>query len=120
MPFYMFTASYTLDSLKAMVDNPQDREAAARTLIEGIGGKLHGFFFTFGQSDVVAIIEMKDDIAMAAAALAVGASGTAAHGATTKLLTAAEAMTAMAGAKKGRSKYKGPSARRSPAARKRR
>jgi uncharacterized protein with GYD domain len=119
MAFYMFTGSYSVDSIRAMVANPQDREAAARALIEGMGGKLHGFYIAFGQSDVVAIIEMKDDVAMAACALAVGAGGALAHGATTKLLTSAEAMKAMAGAKKGSSKYKAPSARRRASARKR-
>ena len=48
MPFYMFQARYTADAIKAMVDNPQDREAAARPLIEAIGGKLHNLFFCFG------------------------------------------------------------------------
>ena len=32
MPFYMFQARYTAAAIKAMVDNPQDREAAARPL----------------------------------------------------------------------------------------
>ena len=112
MGFYMFTGSYTTDSIKAMVDSPQDREAAARAAIEAAGGKLHSFFFTFGPSDVVAIIEAKDDIAMSALSLAVGASGGVAHGATTKLLTSAEAMAAMRQAKKARTKYKAPAARR--------
>jgi uncharacterized protein with GYD domain len=106
MPFYMFQASYTPAALKAMVDKPQDREAAARPLIEAIGGKLHHLFFCFGKDDIVALIEAPDDAAMAAGALAVGASGAFSSGATTKLMTASEAMAAMAAAKTASSSYK--------------
>ncbi len=106
MPFYMFQARYTAAALKAMVDNPQDREAAARPLIEAVGGKLHHLFFCFGAEDVVALIEAPDDKAMAAGALAVGASGAFSGGATTKLMTSKEAMEAMAAAKAASASYK--------------
>ena len=98
MPFYMFQASYTPAALKAMVDNPQDREAAARTVIEAVGGTLHSMFFCLGKADVLAIIEAPDDITMAAGSMAIGASGAFSSGATTKLMTSAEAQKAMAAA----------------------
>ena len=53
MPFYLFQASYTPTALKAMVENPQDREAAARPLIEAVGGKLHNLFFCFGTTAII-------------------------------------------------------------------
>ena len=106
MPFYMFQGRYSTAALKAMVDNPQDREAAARPAIEAVGGKLHQFFFCFGSDDVVAIIEAPDDKAMAAGVLAIGASGALAGGATTKLMTSIDAMEAMAAAKGAAAKYK--------------
>ena len=106
MAFYLFQASYTPAALKALVDNPQDREAAARPLIEAVGGKLHHLFFCFGKDDVMALIEAPDDGAMAAAALAVGASGAFSGGRTTKLMTSKDAMAAMAGAKKATNSYK--------------
>jgi len=106
MPFYMFQARYTAAAIKAMVDNPQDREAAARPLIEAVGGKLHHLFFCFGADDVVALIEAPDDEAMAAGALAVGASGAFSGGTTTKLMTSREAMGAMAAAGKAAASYK--------------
>jgi uncharacterized protein with GYD domain len=106
MPFYLFQGRYTADALKSLVNNPQDREAAARPLIEAVGGKLHNLFFCFGSDDIVALIEAPDDKAMAAGALAVGASGAMSAGATTKLMTAGEAMEAMAAAKKASASYK--------------
>ena len=109
MPYYMFQGRYTTESLRAMVDNPQDREAAARAVIEAVGGKLHHMFFCFGQEDVVAIMEAPDDEAMAACTLAIGAAGSLAGGATTKLMTTAEAVSAMGKAKAVSSTYRPPS-----------
>ena len=106
MAYYLFQARYTADAIKAMVDNPQDRETAARPLVEAIGGKLHHLFFCFGRDDVVALIEAPDDAAMAAGALAIGASGAFSGGATTKLMTSTEAMAAMAAAKAAAGSYK--------------
>jgi uncharacterized protein with GYD domain len=108
MPFYMFQGRYSIAAIKAMIDKPQDREAAARPLIEAVGGKLHHLFFCFGNEDVVALIEAPDDKAMAACALAIGASGALSSGGTTKLMTSAEAMAAMTAAKKASASYKPP------------
>lgn len=106
MPFYMFQGRYTTDSIKDLVNTPQDRETAARTMIEGLGGTLHSFFFSFGSDDVVAIMEMPDDIAMAAGSMLVGGSGAMSGGSSTKLLTMAEAMAAMKAAGAAKSHYK--------------
>lgn len=108
MPYYMFQGRYSPAALKAMVDNPQDREAAGRPLIEAVGGKLHSLFFCFGTEDALAIIEAPDDQAMAACALTIGASGAFAGGATTKLMTSAEAMKAMEKAKSAGDSYRPP------------
>ena len=108
MAFYLFQASYQQDQIKAMIGNPQDRSEQARKLIEGLGGKLHQFFFSFGNYDIVAIIELPDNVTMAAGSMAVAAVGTAARIKTTPLLTMEEAMQAMkkAGSATG---YKPPS-----------
>ncbi len=106
MPFYIFQGRYSTAALKAMVDNPQDREAAARALVEAAGGKLLQFYFTFGSDDVLAIIEGPDDEAAAACSLALGASGAMSGGATTKLMTSQEAMAAMSKAKAVGAGYK--------------
>ena len=108
MPFYLFTGRYTTASIKAMVEKPQDREAAARALIEAAGGKLHHMYFAFGKEDIYALIEAPDDTTMAAGALAVGAGGALASGATIKLMTAQEAMSAMGEAQKALKAYTAP------------
>ena len=109
MAFYLWTGSYTTDAIKAMVDNPQDRETAGRAVVEALGGKLHHFFFCFDQSDIIAIMEFDNDVDMAGLSLLVGARGSFAHGATTKLMTSTDAMAAMARAKEAQDSYSPPS-----------
>jgi uncharacterized protein with GYD domain len=95
MPFYLYQLAYSGDAVKAMVANPTDREAAARTLVEALGGTLHHMFFAFGQYDVVCLIEGPDDMFMMAGAASVASAGTVSASATTKLMTSAEAMAAL-------------------------
>ncbi len=95
MPHYLFRARYTSDSLKAMIENPQDREQAARSLVESAGGTLVCFYFSMGEDDVFAVTEAPDDTTAAAVSIAIGASGAFAGGGTTKLLTATEALASM-------------------------
>lgn len=106
MPFYMFKGRYSTNALKSLVSNPEDRETEARKMIEALGGKLHHLFFCFGEEDVIALIEAPDDETMAAGALIVGASGSMSGGATVKLMTSAEAMSAMKKAGGSMSSYK--------------
>lgn len=105
IPHYMFQARYTSEAMKAMVDNPQDREAAARPLIEALGAKLHNLFFCMGQDDVIAIIEAPDDETVTAASMIIGGSGAFSGGATRKLMSAQQAMSAMQKAQDARSAY---------------
>ena len=95
MPFYLVQASYTSQSTAAMIKNPQDRAAAVRPVIERMGGKLHGIWFSFGEFDAVVIAEMPDNVSAAAVSMAVGSSGGISAYRTTPLLTTAEAMEAM-------------------------
>ena len=106
MAYYLFQGRYSTDAIKAMVANPQDRETAARALVEAAGGKMHSFFFCFGQEDVVAVLEFPDDGAMSACSLVLGASGALAGGATAKRITSSEAQAAMSKAKALKSSYK--------------
>jgi uncharacterized protein with GYD domain len=95
MAFYLYQLTYSKDAIKAMVAKPTDREAAARKLIEALGGKLHHLFFAFGEYDVICLIEGPDDTFMMAGAAAVASAGTVSGSSTVKLMTATDAMAAM-------------------------
>ena len=106
MAYYLTQWKYPQAAIKAMVDNPQDREEAARKLMEGFGGTLHHFFFSFGRYDGLTIAEFPDDESMAAALMTVAAAGGVVALETSKLLTSEEAQNAMRRAHETASGYK--------------
>ncbi len=108
MSFYLFKANYSTDAVKAMVNQPQDREATARGVVEALGGTLHHFFFALGDWDIISIIEVPDDKTMVAGSLIISASGNFSKASTTKLMTASEAKEAMGMAKDVASAYTPP------------
>jgi uncharacterized protein with GYD domain len=108
MAFYLYQISYSKEAIKALVATPSDREAAARKLIEALGGKLHHLFFAFGEWDVICLVEGPDDKMMMAGAAAVASAGTVSKSSTIKLMTAADAMAAMTMAGKVTGAYKAP------------
>ena len=95
MPLYLARFSYTTDAMKALVNEPQDRSAAARELADSLGGKLLGFWYAFGEFDGVFLMEAPDNASAAAVGMAVGASGALSEIETTVLLDMDEAQDAM-------------------------
>jgi uncharacterized protein with GYD domain len=90
MPKYLVQASYTGEGLKGLQkDKASGRKEAAKQAVEGLGGRLECIYFAFGEDDVVAIIELPDNVAAARLAIAVGASGLI-RTRTTPLLTVEE------------------------------
>ena len=75
MAYYMVQISYPQDSIKAMAATPQHRSAKAEKLFGAMGGKLHRFFFAFGDHDAVIAGELPDNVTMAACSTAVSAAG---------------------------------------------
>ena len=90
MPKYLLTASYTAEGIKGLVkDGGSKRRQAATRLIESLGGKLEALYFAFGETDVIAIVDMPDNASAAAASLTIGGTG-ALSGNLTVLLTPEE------------------------------
>ncbi|TME74279.1 MAG: GYD domain-containing protein [Chloroflexi bacterium] len=67
--------SYTGEAAKAMIDRPSDRSAAAKALVESLGGTQEAFYWMQGEHDGFLITNLPDGVAAAALAAAVGASG---------------------------------------------
>lgn len=108
MPHYMFTASYTNESIKAMVGNPQDRGEAVKPLMAALGVTLHDLYFVLGKDDIIAIMEAPDDETAVAGSMVIGASGAFSSGAMTKLMTTSDAVASMKKANAALSSYKSP------------
>jgi uncharacterized protein with GYD domain len=95
MPFYLTRFSYTPDTWAKLVKNPEDRRAAAKQYIESVGGKLHGFWYAFGDHDAYNLWEAPDNVSMAATAIAISAGGALSSFHTTVLLTVEETVAAL-------------------------
>ena len=50
MPLYLTKFSYTPETWARLIDKPEDRRKAAQSYIESVGGKLHGFWYAFGNT----------------------------------------------------------------------
>jgi uncharacterized protein with GYD domain len=95
MPFYLTRFSYTPETWARLVKNPEDRRAAAQQYIESVGGKLHGFWYAFGDHDAYNLWEAPDNVSMAATAIAISAGGALNSFHTTVLLTVEETVAAL-------------------------
>ena len=76
MPKYLCQGSYTEHGLKGLVkEGGSKRQAVVDQLVKELGGKLEAFYFAFGDDDFVIIIDLPNNIDMAAVALAAQVSG---------------------------------------------
>jgi uncharacterized protein with GYD domain len=79
MPKYLIKASYTAEGVKGvMKDGGTKRRQAAEAAVKSTGGRLEGFYFAFGEADALVIIDAPDNASVAAASMAIGASGSSA------------------------------------------
>ena len=95
MALYLSRFSYTPETWSRLIGNPEDRREAARSYIESVGGKLHGFWYAFGTDDGYNLWEAPDNVSMAAVALAIGGGGALSSFETTVLLSVEETMEAL-------------------------
>lgn len=95
MPLYLTRFSYTSETWARLARNPEDRRNAARTYIESVGGKLHGFWYAFGEYDGYTLWEAPDEGSMAAVAIALSSGGALSKCETTPLLTVDQALKAL-------------------------
>jgi uncharacterized protein with GYD domain len=87
MAKYLVEASYTREGVAGVqAKGGSSRRDAIAAMAEGLGGQLECFYFGFGDSDAVVVVDLPDNEAAAAIALAVNTSG-AATVKTTVLLT---------------------------------
>ena len=75
MPIYISRGRFTSDAVKGMLAKPENREEAVAKLFKNVGGRLIGWYLTFGHHDWLAIAEFPDEKAAASAILAAAAGG---------------------------------------------
>ena len=90
MAKFLIQGTYTSEGAKGLIkEGGTGRKAAVAKALEGLGGKLDSFYFTFGAADVIVVCDMPDTITGLALSLAVNASG-AVRISTTPILTVEE------------------------------
>ena len=102
MPRYMLEVAYTPEAWATLVKQPEDRVEAVRPAIRNLGGKIETAYFAFGEYDLVVIVNMPDNVSVAAFSIAASAGGSVKAIKTTPLMTIREGMQAMRKAKKSR------------------
>jgi uncharacterized protein with GYD domain len=106
MACYLLQASYTSEALATLVKKPQERAAVIRATVEKLGGSLVGQWGSFGEHDIVLIIDMPDSVSAAAMKMAAFAGGALKSGVITPLFSPEEGMAALKRA--GGAGYKPP------------
>ena len=95
MPYYMLQVAYTAESWAAQVHHPQNRVDEVGPAIEKLGGRIDAAYYSFGEYDIVAILEFPDNVSAAALSLAASAGGAVKASRTTPLMTLEEGQEAM-------------------------
>ena len=76
MAKYLFRTSYTQAGVSGLIrEGGTGRREALRQTVEGLGGTLEGFYYAFGDDDLLLIAELADEVAAAAMALFISAAG---------------------------------------------
>jgi uncharacterized protein with GYD domain len=106
MPSYLLQASYTSEALATLIKKPQDRTAVIRATVEKLGGSLVGLWGSFGEHEIVLIVDMPDTVSGVAFKMAAFAGGALRDGVITPLFPPDEGVAAAK--KAGGAGYKPP------------
>ena len=66
MPAYLTQVAYSTEAWAALLKNPQDRTKAVQEPIKKLGGKVENFWFSFGEYDVVGVINFPNNVSAVA------------------------------------------------------
>lgn len=75
MPNYLWQVSYSKEAWATQISNPENRLEKVSSMLAPSGIKLLQGFATFGEYDIIAIVEAPDDKTIAAASIAVTSTG---------------------------------------------
>jgi uncharacterized protein with GYD domain len=77
MSKYLVRVSFKPEGLRQVLTKAKGTglRAAVAKLVEAAGGKLEAWYFAFGEDDVVAILDLPDNVAAASLSVAANAAG---------------------------------------------
>ena len=110
MPRFITFFSYTAESGKAMIEHPSDRSAAAKAVVESLGGTQEAFYWMQGKHDGFLITDLPDGVAASALAAAIGSTGAVVGLETHQIFDHDEQAAIVKAAATARKAYKSPTA----------
>jgi uncharacterized protein with GYD domain len=76
MPKYLVEGSYTDEGLKGLIkDKASGRAAAVQKAAQSLGGRLDEIYYTFGDKDVILILDLPDNVTVASFAITAASTG---------------------------------------------
>ena len=76
MPKYLMVGTYSVEGAKGLLkDGGSKRRQVAEAAVKSVGGKVESFYFGFGEYDLYIILDVPDNVSIAAASLAISAGG---------------------------------------------
>jgi uncharacterized protein with GYD domain len=76
MPKYLIHGNYVGEGIKGLLkEGGSSRRSAVEKLAASLGGTVESIYYAFGDTDVYVVVDMPDNVSMAAMALVAGASG---------------------------------------------
>jgi uncharacterized protein with GYD domain len=95
MGMYLTKFSHTPETWARLLANPEDRRVTLGPVFEAAGGKLHGYWYAFGDADGFVLFEAPDDVTTAGLLVKVASTGAFTSVSTTKLLAVDETLDAL-------------------------
>jgi uncharacterized protein with GYD domain len=111
MPKYALFFTYTSEAWNAMVENPRDREAQARAVVEAANGTMAAVYWMFGPHDGLCIFDAPNPISAGAVSVALGSTGSFKHLETHELLSQDQLTELLGAARECRHRYQPPASR---------
>ena len=108
MSIYILRGRYNSEALKGMMASPEDREAAIAKVVEKAGGKMIGYYMTFGEDDWLLIIDCPNNEAALSIAIVAAAGGSITDTKTSVAMTSKQAMAAFKAAGELAQSFKNP------------
>ena len=76
MAKYLINASYTAEGAKGLIkEGGTNRQKIVEGMVRKLGGAMEAFYYSFGSSDVVAIMEMPNMATAAAISIGIKSTG---------------------------------------------
>ncbi len=76
MAKYLFQGVYTAKGLEGLLkEGGSKRREAVEQAVKSLGGTMEGFYYAFGDTDVLAIVDLPDNVSATAFSLLVSGGG---------------------------------------------